>query len=137
MALDWAISYRRTQFEPLDISYVFDSVAQLEDYLSGDPFFATPFDPANIKGVPYAGQVTAVLNGANQPDVCVIWEVPSGTAGAIENQLNNLFYSYALIGGGGGGAMPEPPDDGALYGRTRAASTLTGTWELVADDGTY
>ena len=128
-------SFERIEPVPLDISYVFDSVTDLETYLSGTTYVNPPFSGV---GFPYKGQILAVLNGTNQPDVYVTWEVPSGTAGAIENELNGLFYAYSPVGAGGGAAaMPEPPADDQLYGRTRATGAATGAWEMLLDDGTY
>jgi hypothetical protein len=120
--MDQPNSFRRGEANPLDISYVFDSVADLEDYLAAEPYIN--FDPARLWGLPYNGQVTTVLNGTNQPDVYVIWEVPSGTAGAVENQLTNIFYAYSTFGGAPGAAegltpgsstAPASPQSGDLW----------------------
>jgi len=134
---DVGFSFRRGEATPLDVSFVFNTIADLQGYLSSSTYL-TPPDYTGL-GFPYAGQVLAVLNGTSQPDVYVIWEAPSGTAGAVENQLNTLFYAYAQISAApaGGGPMPEPPDDAQLYGRKRGVSAPTGSWELVADDGQY
>jgi hypothetical protein len=132
--VDLPVNYRRGTPEPIDVSYVFNSVADLEAYLESSAYLNPPY--AGL-GAPYSGQIMAVLNGTSQPDVYTIWEVPSGTAGAMENQLSGQFFAYGPVSGGGGGAMPEPLDDGQLYGRTRAPSTTTGTWNVVADDGQY
>jgi hypothetical protein len=106
--IDWEPTFRRSNFEPLDLSYVFNTVADLEEYLSSAAVMEGRF--GDIKGYPYPGQIAAVLNSNNAPDVYVIWEVLSGTPGAVENELNNLFYAY------------EKFEAGA------AAGTDDGTW---------
>src|SRR5262249_3636385 len=120
--MDWGLSYRRQNFEPLDISYVFDSLTELEDYLSSAAIFATPFNPDDLKGFPYSGQITAVLNGTNQPDVYVIWEATSGTANAVESLLfPGRFFAYAPFEGGG------PPPAPFQYVQTPAADV----WDIT------
>ena len=104
MAIDFSESFKRGNFAPLDVSYVMGSISELHDYLSGAAYVATPFDPAATKGMPYAGQVVAVLNGTETPDVYVIHVVPSGTAGAHEHPFDNQHYAYAPIRGSGGAA---------------------------------
>jgi triacylglycerol esterase/lipase EstA (alpha/beta hydrolase family) len=138
-AIDWGNAFRRQDFAPLDLSYVFASVADLEDYLTSDAVMTGNF--ADIKGYPYPGQISAVLNGTNQPDVYVVWQVPSGTVGAVENPLNNLFYAYSQIGGGavegittGSMTAPSNPQPGDLWTRpdNRMLFRLdTGAWVQI------
>jgi hypothetical protein len=137
--LDQNWSLRRANFEPLDISYVFDSVADLEDYLTSEAVMTGAF--ADIKGYPYPGQISAVLNGTNQPSIYVVWEVPSGTPGAVVNPLNSLSYAYSEIEGGGAagftaGSMTAPtnPQPGDLWTRpdNRMLFRLdTGAWVQI------
>jgi hypothetical protein len=142
MAIDWSDSFRRGINEALDISYVFDSVAELQAYLSSASYLSPPFTG---QGSPYPGQITAILNGTNQPDIYVIWEVPSGTAGAIQNQLNTLFYAYSPISAAAEGITlgsmtpPANPQPGDIWSRpdNRLLFRLdSGAWvQLFPFDG--
>jgi len=113
-------SFVRTEPSPLDLSYTFDSLTDLDEYLSGSAYLSPPFEGL---GSPYAGQILAVLNGTAQPDIYTIWEVPSGTVGAIENQVNGLFFAYqqptAAAEGVTTGTLSPPvnPQPGDLWTR--------------------
>lgn len=135
-------SFERAEPSPLDISYVFDSVADLQDYLSSTTYMNPPYSGV---GFPYNGQILAVLNGTAQPDVHIVWEVPSGTIGAIQNELNSLFYIHAPVSGAAEGITlgsmtpPTNPQPGDLW--TRPDNRLlfrlsSGAWvQLFPMDG--
>jgi len=54
---------------------------------------------------------------------------------AIGKNLIQAVYDLIQAGPGGGGGVPEPTDDGKLYGRTRANGVALGTWEEIVAGG--
>lgn len=79
MNIPWSFGFQRMEPDPLDPSLVFDTLADFQTYLTG--------------GTAYAGQVVAVRNGTNVPDVYVV---------------NNDGHSYTEVGVGGGGPFEYP-----------------------------
>lgn len=78
MNIPWGFGFQRITSDPLDPSYVFDTLAEFQTYLTG--------------GTAYAGQIVAVRNGTNVPDIYIV---------------NNDKTSYSPLEGGGGGGRYE------------------------------
>jgi hypothetical protein len=78
--LAWSFSLLRVTPEPLDTSFVFEDMAAFTAYL------ASP--------TAYAGQIVAVRNGTNEPDVFLIYE-------------DRTYGGFAAGGGGGGAQGPQ------------------------------
>lgn len=77
MNIQWGFGFQRLNPDPLDPSYVFDTLADFQAYLAGT--------------TAYAGQIVAVKNATNVPNVYLI----------------NEDLSYSPIEGGGGGGRYE------------------------------
>jgi hypothetical protein len=77
--LAWSFSLLRVTPEPLDTSFVFEDMAAFTTYLAGP--------------TAYAGQIVAVKNATNTPDVYLIYE--------------DRTYGGFATGGGGGAQGPQ------------------------------
>ena len=82
--LAWSFSLLRVTPEPLDTSFVFEDMAAFTAYLAGP--------------TAYAGQIVAVKNATNVPDVYLIHE-------------DRTYGGFG--GGGGGGPGPQGPQGAA------------------------
>jgi len=104
--LAWSFSLLRVTPEPLDTSFVFEDMAAFTAYL------ASP--------TAYAGQIVAVRNGTNEPDVYLIYE--------------DRTYGGFAAGGGGGAQGPQgvqgPQGAQGTQGPIGASLTMRGS---VAD----
>lgn len=68
----------------------------------------------------FAGRFNEVIGDEAGPDQA-----------AFDAIGKNLIQAVADLSSAGT-AMPEPPDDGLIYGRSRAVDETTGTWERVS-----